>query len=176
MSRQPWFLVTAAMRARAWLVGLVLLAAVLIVSGCGGGKSAAGTTTAPKQNPPPASSPPPPVPPPTPQPPPPPPPTPPPPPVPPEPSTPRIIPGHCQQVYDQTNTLIEASDEPEPELHAYRAMAGLCLGRDATDDLAVARSNLDELKPETREVLQAVIDAGLPRGAELRTVIRENTQ
>jgi hypothetical protein len=92
---------------------------------------------------------------------------------PPEPGTPLvIIDGDCGQVADEMSAIIEKSPS-DAEAHAFRALAKLCLGEDASGDLAVARAREEELSPEARADLNAVRKANLPRGDELRDVLRD---
>lgn len=94
---------------------------------------------------------------------------------PPDPGTPRlIVEGRCGEVLDQMNEFIELSLTAEAEAFAYRGFAKLCLRDEtATDDLDFARDHGDDLTPETRELLEAVTGAGVPRGEELRDLLRD---
>jgi hypothetical protein len=91
-----------------------------------------------------------------------------------DPGTPREIPqGPCRKVLGEQTETIEASSGTEAEAHALRAFAKLCLGMDASGDMAVAQQNKDELTTGTREALTAVVDAQQPRGAELQKVLQD---
>jgi hypothetical protein len=94
---------------------------------------------------------------------------------PPEPATPRIIDGECGEVLDETNELLEDSSAADAETRAVRGFAKLCLHQSAGEDLDFAREHAAQLTPETRELLEAVVDAGEPRGDELRDVLRERS-
>jgi len=91
-----------------------------------------------------------------------------------EPYSPNIIPGHCGDVVDQATAIIAASSHSEPNAHAYRALAKLCLGQDASDDLALAQGNIDQLTPQAKMLITAVVAAGTPTGQELLEVVRAN--
>lgn len=91
-----------------------------------------------------------------------------------EPYSPNIIPGHCGDVVDQTTAIIAASSNSEPNAHAYRALAKLCLGQEASDDLALAQANIDQLTPQAKMLITAVVAAGTPTGQQLLEVVRAN--
>jgi hypothetical protein len=91
-----------------------------------------------------------------------------------EPYSPAIIPGHCGDVVDQATAIIAASPNSEPNAHAYRALAKLCLGQDASDDLALARGNIDQLTAQAKMLITAVVAAGTPTGQQLLEVVRAN--
>ena len=91
-----------------------------------------------------------------------------------DPGTPIIIPqGPCKKLIDETTRKIEASSGSEPEAHAIRGFARLCLGEDAQDDLAIAQAYKDELTADTRDELTAVMKAGMPQRDELRDLLRD---
>lgn len=85
-----------------------------------------------------------------------------------------IPPDRCGEVVDDMTAVIDASSDPHPDAYAYLALARLCLDEDPGPALEVARANLQQLSPEARRILEAVTAAGLPRGAELRRVVREH--